>query len=81
MVLVTIFTVPAAANFDFTCASTFAQSDAAPASIGPATRCLSYKESTEASTMALTLPLVIGESSFPSILIGRPSLVFTTIDA
>ena len=37
-------------------------------------RLVSYKSKTEACILAEVPPLVTGESSFPSIFIGRPSL-------
>ena len=40
---------------------------------------MSYKSNTEAWALALVPPPVKEERVLPSILIGRPSLVFTTI--
>src|SRR5690606_41731252 len=47
--------------------------------LGPLSRALSYSESTEASTCALVPPPVTPENVLPSIFIGRPSRVLTTM--
>ena len=46
--------------------------------MGPVSLSLSYKESTEASACELVQPLAMGDVLLPSILMGRPSRVFTT---
>ena len=49
-----------------------------PSAKGPRKRAVSYKFNTDACTLAELAPLLIDDLSFPSILIGRPSLVLTT---
>src|SRR5688572_2241487 len=59
--------------------STLVQEAMAPPANGVFRRELSYKESTDACTRALTAPLVTDDMGLPSILIGRPSRVFTNM--
>ena len=49
-----------------------------PLAIGKRKRAVSYNPKTEACTRADVPPLVIDESSFPSILIGLPSRTLAT---
>ena len=50
-----------------------------PFAVGYLKRLVSYKSNTEACTLADVPPLVKGDNSLPSILIGLPSLTFTTM--
>ena len=49
-----------------------------PSIVGKRNLAPSYKSKTEACTLALVPPLVTGDNSFPSILIGLPSRTFAT---
>src|SRR4051812_699242 len=61
-----------------TAASTALPDAGRPRSIGPRSRASSYGERTVACPTAHVPPPVSGEDGFPSILIGRPSRVFTS---
>src|SRR5262249_10768602 len=60
------------------CASTSGQVTVSPCHSGPLRRSASYSDRTVAWPDAQVPPLVSGEDSLPSILIGRPSRVFTS---
>ena len=73
---------PAAAivdNLSVIALSTAVQSAIELLITGPRNRALSYKESTDAWTLAFTFPFEIELSELPSIFMGRPSRVFTTM--
>ena len=50
-----------------------------PSIVGKRNLAPSYKSNTLACTLALVPPCVIGQSSFPSIFIGRPSRTLATM--
>ena len=80
MVTIRIFRL--LANFPLTALSKSAQLIASnafspDATLGPFKRATSYNPNTLACALALVPPPEILDKEFPSILIGRPSLVFT----
>ena len=78
LILPPAFTIPS--NFAPIALSTASQVVAVPLAVGPVKRAESYKDKTDACTRALVPPFVILEYLFPSILIGRPSRVFTNTE-